>query len=96
MRGRAPRLACCTRGRSGKPRDDRGNVLQAVDSDHARFCGAFDPSEDWSLLGLLRRLRNGPQSDVLQMSPTEALKSFRRDLIDDAGMPLKCTLHEAH
>src|SRR5205823_4845584 len=72
-----PRLACCTRGRSGKPHDDRGNLLHlvAADSDHARFCGVFDPSDYWSLVGLLRRLRNGPRPDVLQMSPM--LKSCR-------------------
>jgi hypothetical protein len=37
------------------------------------------PKEDWSLLMLLRRLRNGPQWDMFQMSPTEQLKSFRRN-----------------
>ena len=77
MRGR---VLHCTRRRSGKPCDDRGNLIHlvAVDRDHARFCTVLIPQEDWSLLMLLRRLRNDPQSDVFEMSPTEQLKSFRR------------------
>jgi hypothetical protein len=37
MRGRVPRLVSYTRGRSGKPRDDRGNLLHLERDERAAF-----------------------------------------------------------
>ena len=89
MRDRVPRLAC----QFAKPRDDRGYLLHlaAVDSDHAQFWGVLgSPS-----LGLFRLLRTGPQSGLLQMSPTEPVTSFRRIPRGDREGPGQCLRHRS-
>src|SRR5258707_6344214 len=78
MRGRVPRLARYTRGRSGKPREHRGNLVHLVAADRARPCPVFCSLGGRNLVGLLRRRLRSRSTVLVQMTPMELLRSFRR------------------